>query len=70
VGSAIVGAGFDRSVVSARGAFDFDAPRTLSAASGAETDRAEKSRAISISAVGSRGEKLYSGRRLLFHPGR
>ena len=70
VGSAIVGSGIDRSVVSGRVALDFGATRTLSAATGAETDRAEKIRAISISAVGSRGEKLYSKRRPLFHVGR
>ena len=70
VGSEIVGAGIDRSVVSGRAAFDFDATRTLSAATGAEADRAEKIRASSISAVGSRGEKLYSERRPRFRAGR
>jgi len=69
-GSAIVGAGFGSSVVSGRVAFGFEAPRTLSAATGAEADRAEKINASSISAVGSRGEKLYSERRRLFRVGR
>jgi len=70
VGSAIVGAGIDRIVVSARLAADFGAIRTLSPATDAEADKAEKTRAISIIAVGSRGEKLYSKRRPLFHAGR
>lgn len=67
VGSAIVGAGIGRMVVSGRVALDFGAGRTLSAATDADADRAEKTRAISIFAVGSRGEKLYSKRRPLFH---
>src|SRR5215218_11515247 len=70
VGSAIVGAGIDRMVVSGRVTPGFGARRTLSPATGAEADRAEKTRAISISAVGSRGEKLYSKRRPLFRAGR
>jgi len=69
-GSEIVGAGIDRIVVSGRVPPDFGARRTLSPARDAEADRAEKSRAISISAVGSRGEKLYSKRRPLFRAGR
>ena len=70
VGSAMVGAGIDRIVVSARVAPDFGATRTLSPATDAETVRAEKTRAISIIAVGSRGEILYSKRRARFHAAR
>ena len=70
VGSAMVGAGIDRIVVSGRVAPDFGETRTLSPATDADTDRAEKTRAISIIAVGSRGEILYSKRRARFRAAR
>jgi len=66
-GFAIVGAGSVRSVVSGRTDPGLAAARTLSAAIGDEAARAVTSRASSIVAVGSRGERLYAERGPLFH---